>query len=50
MAAMLFDSIHSKLLSSCRMKSRIFPGHQAGSVCGAGLSASRFDQSLREAF
>jgi len=37
MAAMLFDSIHSKLLS-LPDETEIFPGHQAGSVCGAGLS------------
>lgn len=37
MAAMLFDSIHSKLLS-LPDEVEIFPGHQAGSVCGAGLS------------
>lgn len=37
MAAMLFDSIHSKLLALPDAV-EIFPGHQAGSVCGAGLS------------
>jgi hydroxyacylglutathione hydrolase len=37
MAAMLFDSIHAKLLS-LPDQVEIFPGHQAGSVCGAGLS------------
>lgn len=37
MAAMLFDSIHAKLLS-LPDEVEIFPGHQAGSVCGAGLS------------
>lgn len=37
MAAMLFDSIHSKLLSLSDQV-EIFPGHQAGSVCGAGIS------------
>lgn len=37
MAAMLFDSIHSKLLT-LPDEVEIFPGHQAGSVCGAGLS------------
>ncbi|MDA8232667.1 MAG: MBL fold metallo-hydrolase [Magnetospirillum sp.] len=37
MAGQLYDSIHSKLL--CLPDSvEIFPGHQAGSVCGAGLS------------
>ena len=37
MAAMLFDSIHAKLLSLPN-EVEIFPGHQAGSACGAGLS------------
>lgn len=37
MAAMLFDSIHTKLLS-LPDDVEIFPGHQAGSACGAGLS------------
>lgn len=37
MAAMLYDSIHSKLLT-LPDETEIFPGHQAGSVCGAGLS------------
>ncbi len=37
MAAQLYDSIHAKLLSLPDML-EIFPGHQAGSVCGAGLS------------
>lgn len=37
MAGMLFDSIHSKLLT-LPDELEIFPGHQAGSVCGAGLS------------
>jgi len=37
MAAMLFDSIHSKLLA-LPDETEIFPGHQAGSACGAGLS------------
>jgi hydroxyacylglutathione hydrolase len=37
MAAQLYDSIHSKLLSLSN-EIEIFPGHQAGSVCGAGLS------------
>lgn len=37
MAAMLFDSIHEKLLSLPN-EVEIFPGHQAGSACGAGLS------------
>jgi glyoxylase-like metal-dependent hydrolase (beta-lactamase superfamily II) len=37
MAAQLHDSIHSKLLH-LSSEIEIFPGHQAGSVCGAGLS------------
>lgn len=37
MAAMLYDSIQNKLLSLAN-EVEIFPGHQAGSVCGAGLS------------
>lgn len=37
MAAQLYDSIYGKLLSLPDMV-EIFPGHQAGSVCGAGLS------------
>ncbi|MGE4281082.1 MAG: MBL fold metallo-hydrolase [Magnetospirillum sp.] len=37
MAAQLYDSIQSKLLS-LPDSVEIFPGHQAGSVCGAGLS------------
>lgn len=37
MAAMLFDSLQSKLLS-LPDHLEIFPGHQAGSLCGAGLS------------
>ncbi len=37
MAAQLYDSIHSKLLH-LPAEIEIFPGHQAGSVCGAGLS------------
>jgi len=37
MAAILYDSIHNKLLSLSN-EVEIFPGHQAGSVCGAGLS------------
>lgn len=37
MAAMLYDSIHAKLLSLPN-EVEIFPGHQAGSACGAGLS------------
>ena len=37
MAAQLFDSLHSELLSLPR-ELEIYPGHQAGSACGAGLS------------
>jgi hydroxyacylglutathione hydrolase len=37
MAGMLFDSIHGKLLTLSDQV-EIFPGHQAGSVCGAGIS------------
>jgi glyoxylase-like metal-dependent hydrolase (beta-lactamase superfamily II) len=33
----LFDSLHAKLLS-LPDETEIFPGHQAGSVCGAGIS------------
>ncbi|MBI2239462.1 MAG: MBL fold metallo-hydrolase [Magnetospirillum gryphiswaldense] len=37
MAAQLYDSIQSKLLT-LPDSVEIFPGHQAGSVCGVGLS------------
>lgn len=37
MAAQLYESIHSKLLH-LSSEVEIFPGHQAGSACGAGLS------------
>lgn len=37
MAGQLYDSIHTKLLHLSN-EVEIFPGHQAGSVCGAGLS------------
>ena len=37
MAAVLYDSIQNKLLSLSN-EVEIFPGHQAGSICGAGLS------------
>jgi len=37
MAGMLFDSLHAKLLA-LPDETEIFPGHQAGSVCGAGIS------------
>ena len=37
MAGMLFDSLHSRLLSLPN-ELEIYPGHQAGSACGVGLS------------
>ncbi len=37
MAGMLFDSLHTKLLN-LPSDLEIYPGHQAGSACGAGLS------------
>lgn len=37
MAAQLYDSLHTKLLTLAD-ETEIFPGHQAGSVCGAGIS------------
>lgn len=37
MAGMLFDSLHNKLLCLPDM-TEIYPAHQAGSVCGAGIS------------
>ncbi len=37
MAGMLFDTLHGKLLTLAD-ETEIFPGHQAGSVCGAGIS------------
>lgn len=37
MAAQLYDSLHRKLLSLSG-EVEIYPGHQAGSLCGAGLS------------
>ena len=37
MAGQLFDSLHDKLLSLPDTL-EVFPGHQAGSACGAGLS------------
>ena len=37
MAGQMFDSLHTKLLA-LPDETEIFPGHQAGSVCGAGLS------------
>lgn len=55
MAGMLFDSLHARLLS-LPDETEIFPGHQAGSVCGAGISGKpsstigfekRFNPALR---
>lgn len=37
MAAVLYDSLHERILSLPN-DVEIYPGHQAGSVCGAGLS------------
>jgi len=37
MAAILFDSLHARLLT-LPDEIEIFPGHQAGSACGVGLS------------
>ena len=37
MAGLLFDSLHAKLLTLSD-ETEIFPGHQAGSACGAGIS------------
>lgn len=37
MAAQLFDSLHERLLS-LPSELEIYPGHQAGSACGVGLS------------
>lgn len=37
MAAELYDSLHTKLLT-LPAELEIYPGHQAGSACGAGLS------------
>lgn len=37
MAALLYDSLHARLLP-LPDEIEIFPGHQAGSACGAGLS------------
>ena len=37
MASVLYDSLHAKLLS-LPDEIEIFPGHQAGSACGVGLS------------
>jgi glyoxylase-like metal-dependent hydrolase (beta-lactamase superfamily II) len=37
MAGMLYDSLHAKLLN-LPDELEIYPGHQAGSVCGAGIS------------
>lgn len=38
MAGMLYDTLHEKLLTLAD-NLEIYPAHQAGSVCGAGLSA-----------
>lgn len=55
MAGLLFDSLNSKLLN-LPDEVEIFPGHQAGSVCGAGISGKpsstigfekRFNSGLR---
>jgi hydroxyacylglutathione hydrolase len=55
MAGILFDSLQSKL-RSLSGDLEIFPAHQAGSVCGAGLSGKpsstigfekRFNPALR---
>ena len=55
MAGMLFDTLHDKLLTLVD-ETEIFPGHQAGSVCGAGISGKpsstigfekRFNPGLR---
>ncbi len=37
MAGVLYDSLHAKLLP-LPDEIEIYPGHQAGSICGAGLS------------
>jgi len=37
MAAQLYDSLHARLLNLPN-EVELFPGHQAGSACGAGLS------------
>jgi len=37
MAAVLYDSLHARILN-LPDEIEIYPGHQAGSVCGAGLS------------
>jgi len=37
MAGMIYDSLHEKILSLPN-DVEIYPGHQAGSVCGAGIS------------
>jgi len=55
MAGLLFDSLQTKLLT-LPVELEIFPAHQAGSVCGAGLSGKpsstigfekRFNPALR---
>ena len=37
MASMIYDSVHGRLLTLAN-EVEIYPGHQAGSACGAGLS------------
>ena len=37
MAGVLHDSLHTKLLALPN-EIEVYPGHQAGSACGAGLS------------
>lgn len=37
MAGVLYDSLHARILN-LPDEIEIYPGHQAGSVCGAGLS------------
>jgi hypothetical protein len=37
MAGSLYDSLHQRLLN-LPAELEIYPGHQAGSACGAGLS------------
>ena len=37
MAGMIYDSLHERLLTLPN-EVEIYPGHQAGSACGAGIS------------